>query len=83
MNSTAATPTLSDAVAVTGTVPDTVAPLPGELIATVGAVVSGGGPLDTVTVSGAEVLVLPAVSRARAVRVCEPLLAVVVSQTTS
>src|SRR6267143_17210 len=39
-----------------------------------------GAVLETVTVTGAEVARLPAASRATAVRVCEPLLAVVVSQ---
>ena len=38
--------------------------------------------MDTVTVTGAEVVLLPALSRATAVRVCEPLLAVVVSHGT-
>jgi len=41
-----------------------------------------GAVLETVTVTGAEVVRLPAASRATAVRVCEPLLAVVVSQET-
>src|SRR5207253_1077092 len=48
------------------------------LIVTEGGVVS----LNTVTVTGAEVVRLPAASRATAVRVCEPLLAVVVFQET-
>src|SRR5690349_3793412 len=39
----------------------------------------GAGALETVIVTGAEVVRLPAASRATAVRVCEPLLAVVVS----
>src|SRR5687767_8916746 len=43
---------------------------------TVGGVLS----LATVTVTGAEVVRLPAASRATAVRVCEPLVAVVVFQ---
>src|SRR6266853_2085438 len=47
---------------------------------TVGGVGSGGGPLDTGTVTGAEVERLPAASRAIAVRVCEPLLAADVFQ---
>jgi hypothetical protein len=59
-------------------VPDTVAPFAGEVIDTVGGVVSAGGALETVTVTAAEVLVLPAVSRAMAVTVCEPLLTPVV-----
>jgi hypothetical protein len=41
--------------------------------------VGGEGALETVTVTGAEVVRLPAASRATAVRVYEPLLAVVVS----
>src|SRR5882672_754378 len=53
---------------------------------TVGGVVSagggGGGVLLTITVTGAEVVRLPAASRATAVMVCEPLLAVVVFQET-
>src|SRR5258706_4633257 len=52
---------------------------------TVGGVVStggGGGALFTVTVTSAEVVLLPAASRATAVRVCVPLLAEVVSQDT-
>src|SRR5712692_363209 len=40
--------------------------------------VGAGGALDTVTVTGVEVVLLPTPSRATAVRVCEPLLAVVV-----
>ena len=48
------------------TVPETVAPLAGPVIATVGATMS---PLATVTVTGVEVVVLPAASRARAVSV--------------
>jgi hypothetical protein len=70
---------LSDALAVTVTVPDTVAPFAGDVTLTVGGVVSGGGPLDTVTVTAAEVVVLPAASRATAVSVWEPLLEAVVS----
>src|SRR5204862_6057358 len=81
-NCTPATPTLSEAFAVTGIVPETVAPLAGELMLTVGGVVSGGGPFETLTVTGAEVVRLPAASRAIAVKVCEPLLAVVVSTDT-
>jgi hypothetical protein len=38
--------------------------------------------LDTLTVTGAEVVRLPAASRATAVKVCEPLLTVVVFQET-
>ncbi len=53
-------PTLSEAVAATGTDPDTVAPLAGEVTDTVGAVVQ-----RTVTVTLA-LVVLPAASYARA-----------------
>ena len=42
-NCTPVTPTLSDAEACTVTEPDTVDPLEGEVIAALGAVVSGGG----------------------------------------
>src|SRR5207249_8268278 len=66
------TPTLSEALAVTLVVPPTVAPETGEVMLTVGGVVS----LNTVTVTAAEVVRLPAASRATAVSVCEPLLAV-------
>jgi hypothetical protein len=79
MNWTPATPTLSAAFAVTLIVPETVDPGAGDVMLTVGGVVSGGGPLETVTVTAAEVVAFPAASRARAVRVCVPLLAVVVS----
>jgi hypothetical protein len=84
-NCTPATPTLSAALAVTGTVPDIVSPSRGDVILTVGGVVSGGGggALATVTVTGAETgLRLPAASRATAVTVCDPLLAEVVFQET-
>src|SRR6266436_2656665 len=43
-NCTPATPTLSEAVAVTVTTPDTVAPELGAVMLTVGGVVSGGDP---------------------------------------
>src|SRR5207247_1533838 len=72
------TPTLSEALAVTLVVPPTVAPETGEVMLTVGGVVS----LNTVTVSAAEVVRLPAASGATAVSVCGPLLAVVVFQET-
>ena len=78
-NCTPATPTLSVAVAVRVTVPDTVASLAGAVTLTVGAVVSA---LLTVTVTAAEVVVLPAASRATAVSVWGPLAAVVVSHDT-
>ena len=62
-------------------VPETVAPLAGLVIWTVGGVVSGTE-LFTVTVTAVEVAVLPAASRATAVSVCELLVAVVVFQDT-
>src|SRR5437867_2894570 len=74
LNWTPTTPTLSDAFAVTVTVDLTVAPFTGDVMLTVGGVVS----LDTVTVTAADVAVLPAASRATALSVCEPLVAVVV-----
>ena len=61
--------------------PETVAPLAGAVMETVGGVVSEAA-LLTVTVTVAEVLVLPAASRATAVSVCEPLVAVVLFQVT-
>ena len=78
LNCTPTTPTLSAAVAATATLaPDTVAPVLGAVIATVGGVLST---LLTVTFTTAEVVLLPAASRATAVSVCPPLLAVVLSQ---
>src|ERR1700693_3315968 len=78
LNCTPATPTLSAAVADTVTLaPDTVAPVVGAVIDTVGGVVSA---LLTVTLTAAEVVVLPAASRATAVSVCAPLVAVVLFQ---
>src|SRR5262245_38688490 len=71
-NWTPTTPTLSAALAETVTVPDTVAPFAGEVIFTVGGVVSGGGALLTVTVTAADVVRFPAASRAIARRVCVP-----------
>jgi hypothetical protein len=67
-------------LAATVTVADTVAPFVGEVIPTVGGAVSGGGAFDTVTVTGAEILELPAASRATAVMLCAPLLAIAVFQ---
>ena len=55
VNWTPATPMLSAAVALTGVVPVTVAPAAGALTETVGGVMS----LLTVTLTGAEVVVLP------------------------
>ena len=57
-NCTPTTPTLSEALAVTLVVPETVAPEAGAVMLTEGGVVSGGGgggALFTVTVTGAEV----------------------------
>src|SRR2546429_8954320 len=48
-NCTPTTPTLSEALAVTLVVPPTVAPEIGEVMLTVGGVVSGGGGAVTVT----------------------------------
>jgi hypothetical protein len=59
-------------------VPDTVAPSAGEEMLTLGALVSGGGPFDTVTVIAEDVRVLPAASRATALIVCVPSSAAVV-----
>ncbi len=80
LNCTPATPTLSEALAVKLVVPKTVAPGAGDVMLTVGGVVSAGDPLDTVTVTGSEVVRLPAASRATAVMACEPSLVVVVSK---
>src|SRR5918996_962730 len=73
------TATLSEAEAATVTGPETVRPETGDVMETVGAVVS----LKTVTVICAEVARLPAASRATAVRVWEPLPALVVFQGTA
>src|SRR5207253_1723480 len=82
LNCTPATPTLSAALAETVTAPATVAPAAGAVIDTVGGVVSGTE-LVTVTLTAAAVAVLPAASRATAVTLCVPLLAVVVFQKTA
>src|SRR5882724_10941315 len=81
-NCTPTTPTLSAALAASVTVPLTVAPFAGAVMPTVGGVVSGGGPLFTVTVTALEVVALPAASRATAVMLCEPLLVPPVFQET-
>ena len=78
VNWTPATPMLSAAVALTGVVPVRVAPAAGALTETVGGVMS----LLTVTLTGAEVVVLPAASRAIARRVWAPLPAAAVFQLT-
>ncbi len=75
-NCTLCTPTLSDAVAVSVVVPATSEPAAGALRDTVGAV------LSTVTLTLAEVLVLPAASRATALIVWLPVDSVVVSRET-
>ncbi len=74
-NCTPATPRLSAALAVTLIVPETLVPFAGDAMLTVGAVVS----LAIVIVTGAEVVRLPAASRATAVSVYTPLDAAVVS----
>ena len=62
-NCTPATPTLSDALAVTFTEPDTVAPAAGAVRATVGGVLSGAGGLATEKLARvSEVVAFPAVS---------------------
>ena len=72
-NSTDVTPVSSEAVAVTVTGPYTEAPSAGEVIAAVGAVVSGA---TAVTCTSAEVPVLPAASWATVRNVCGPAVAV-------
>src|SRR2546426_2616060 len=74
LNCTPTTPTLSVALAATVIVPATDAPDGGVVIATVGGVRSG---LLTITVTDAEVAVLPVASRAVAVSVWAPARAVV------
>ena len=72
-NLTDMTPTASDAEAVTATVPATCAPPAGEVMLTVGAVVSAAAASDpTITVTGAEVPTFPAASRPSARSVCDP-----------
>src|SRR5437588_199514 len=75
------TPTLSAAWADKPTVPETVAFAVGELIETVGGVVSGTG-LITVTVTSVDVVEFPAASRAIAVIVWVAFVSVVVSRLT-
>src|SRR5882762_7060439 len=67
-NCTLTTPTLSEALAVTVIVPETLAPEAGEVTLTDGAAVS----LKTVTVTGSEFHRTPRISVATAVRLCEP-----------
>src|SRR5947208_7854367 len=79
LNCTPMTPALSVALAETLTVPATIAPEVGAVMDTVGGAASGTG-LLTVTLTSADVVLLPAASRATAVRVCDPLVATVVFQ---
>ena len=78
-NCTLETPTLSVAVAVTVTEPDTVDPPAGAEIATFGEVVSA---LLTVTATSADTFALPARSRATAVSWCGPFTTSCVFQVT-
>jgi len=75
-NWTPTTPTSSLALADTVTAPERLAPFAGADMATVGGVVSSA----TVTVTLAEVVVLPAASRATALSTCVPFVAAVGSQ---
>src|SRR5207253_115124 len=68
---------LSEALADTVTVPETVDPLAGAVMDTVGGVVSAAV-LLTVTLTALDVVRFPAASRAMAVSVCEAFDAVVV-----
>src|SRR5207249_12302922 len=77
LNCTPATPTLSEALADTVTVPETVDPLAGAVMDTVGGVVSAAVVL-TVTLTGEEVLRFAAASRALAVGLWAAFDAVVV-----
>src|SRR5439155_1751048 len=81
-NCTPATPTLSEAVALTVTVDDTVAPFAGDVMLTDGGVVSGGGTFDTVTVTVLDEYRRPSASRATALSVCGPFPTDVVLQDT-
>jgi hypothetical protein len=65
-------------LAETEIVPDTVAAFAGDEMETAGGVVSGTGALLTVTDMAAEVVLLPAASRAIAVSECVPFADVVV-----
>ena len=65
---------MSVAFALTVVVPATLAPLPGAVMAT------AGGALSTVTATAVLVVVLPAASRATAVRLWAPLVAAAVFQ---
>src|SRR5258706_11846751 len=69
LSCTPATPTLSVAFAVTVTVAETFAPPAGAMMDTDGGVAS----FDTVTVTTADVVTLPAASRATAIRAWLPL----------
>ena len=76
LNWTPVTATLSDAVAETVIVLETVAAVDGEVIETFGGVVSA---FETVMLIDAEVLTFPAASLATAVKVCSPLEVIFVS----
>src|SRR5687767_8792881 len=78
LNCTPATPTLSIADATSAIEPETVNPVVGDVMEMTGATLS----MFTVTVMLADVVLLPAASRAIAVRVWEPADAVLGFQTT-
>ena len=78
-NWTPTTPTLSEAIADTAIVAETVEPSAGFVRETAGGTVSGAA-LLTVKETGEDAAWLPAASRAAAVNVCEPFAAAVVSQ---
>jgi len=79
-NCTLTTPTLSQALTVMDTLPDTLAPEAGEVMEIRGVLVSAGA-ATLFTVNKTDALVaLPAASRAVAVTVCPPLAADVVFQ---
>src|SRR5438093_12341220 len=80
MNWTPATPTSSEAPAVTVMAPETVEPDEGEVMLTVGGVVSGRGVIGTVTKTERELGRLPAASGGRGARVWDPLVAEVGSK---
>ena len=71
---------MSDAFAVRVRDPFSSVPAAGAVNDTDGATVSGGGALFTVTLTVVAVRVLPARSRAIAVSVCAPFVALVVFQ---
>ena len=75
-SSTRETPMLSAAFTLMGIVFDTVPPV-GDVIDTVGGVVSGGGAFETFKAIAAEVFELPAASYATAVNETDPFATVV------